>query len=146
MHPSLENRQRIALLIFFIGDHLLWYYGGHFQQVSLFYVVVSEIVRVGALAAAILSIWNVNFMKQALMTIMVYCFVMFPLNFNGSFNYSPMKQETSYNLLWFKRDSTVVIDYGHIAMILYLWCLFGLYIFVFKHMDRYLLDKRKLQQ
>lgn len=142
MTPSLENRQRIALLIFFVGDHLLWYYGGHFQQVSLFYVVVSEIVRVGALATAILSVWNINLMKEALLTIMVYCFVMFPLNFNGSFNYSPMKQETSYNLLWFKRDSTVAIDYAYVSMILYLWFLLGLYLFVLKCMDKHILDKK----
>lgn len=103
----------------------------------------SEIVRVGALAAAILSIWNVNFMKQALMTIMVYCFVMFPFNLNAASSYSVVLKITSLNLLWFKKDSTVAVDHAIWGSLLYILFLLFLYCFVFKHMDKHLLPRRE---
>lgn len=132
MSPSLENRQRIALLVFFVGDHLLWYWGGHFQQASLFYVIASEILRAGALTAVIASCFGINILEKALFVVVCYCYVMLPLNLYGFRSQHKWYNTPSIDLLWFKRDSAIPIDHGFAAFLLYVWFLLFLYYLVFK--------------
>ena len=46
MKTSIKNRNIIALFAFFIFDHVIWYYCGFFEHISLFYVIASELIRI----------------------------------------------------------------------------------------------------
>lgn len=132
MVPSLENRQRIALLVFFVGDHLLWYYGGHFEQVSLFYVVLSETIRILGFIALVISFFYINCAKIFLFVIIYYCYAMLPLNIYGGFSEHPGYRTPTLNLLWFKSNAAIPIESSFLSVILYMLFLVFLYLYVFK--------------
>lgn len=78
---SLGNRSRIVLVSFFLIDHVVWIYGGHIEQASFFYVVLSECVRLLALVFALGSFFSKKLLKSGITMVMVYCAIMIPSTF-----------------------------------------------------------------
>lgn len=155
MTLSVNNRYRLVLLLFFLLDHLVWLYGGHLEQAAFFYVLLSECVRLGALAALIASFFTPRYIKASVNALMAYCAIMMLLNFWGSYSYGYRSRYiTSYlfdtpyytrpilNILWFKKDRCVPIEHGFSAAAFYMYFLLFAYLFAAKHVPRPTGDKK----
>ena len=61
MRISVDNRHRIVLLLLVIVDHFIWLYGGHWEQASFAYVVLTECIRIFVGIALVVSFFIKRF-------------------------------------------------------------------------------------
>lgn len=132
MTLSLNNRNRIALLLFFLLDHCAWLYGGHLEQAAFFYVVLSECVRILALLAVLASFFTPRYLTTSITLLMAYCAIMMLLNLYGSYD-KLFYQAPIPNIFWFKKYRTVPVAHGLLAAIFYMYFLLFSYFFAAKH-------------
>lgn len=141
MKISIENRHRIVLLLFFLLDHLVWIYGGHLEQAAFFYVVVSECVRMLVLVIVVISFHNNKILSISIKMLMLYCVVMVPLNFYGSYCYTKL-MNTVPNVLFFKKEHFIPIEYSLAATLFYTQFMLFIYFFSGKYIDPEILNKK----
>ena len=121
---SIDNRHRIVLLLFVIIDHLIWLYGGHWEQASFAYVVLTECLRILVGMALVASFFYKKILRISVNFILSYCAIMMLLNFIGSSSdgMSFVSQPgATPNVLFFKKDRLVPIDHGFFASVVYLY-------------------------
>lgn len=114
------NRSRIVLLTFFICDHAIWYYGNHFSQVSMWYVVPSEAIRIVSAIGVLLSFFYKNIIDKIILTVMGYCTFMFFANFHAASSYGLYQKDVLLpNILLFKKHPNVPVGGAMIATFFY---------------------------
>ena len=64
MHISVDNRHRIVLLLFVTVDHFIWLYGGHWEQASFAYVVMTECIRIFVGMALVASFFDKKILEK----------------------------------------------------------------------------------
>lgn len=128
---SPENRSRIVLVSFFLIDHVVWIYGGHIEQASFFYVALSECVRLLALIFVLGSFFSKKLLKSGITMVMVYCAIMIPLNFYGSYSIKGVRDVQ--NVLLFKKDKSIPVEYSFASAFFYIYYLLFSYVFLVKY-------------
>ena len=83
MRISVENRHRIVLLLFVLVDHFIWLYGGHWEQASFAYVVMTECLRIIVGMALVASFFYPRILEGSVKFVLAYCLVMLVLNLFG---------------------------------------------------------------
>ena len=146
MHISVDNRHRIVLLLFVVLDHLVWLYGGHWEQASFAYVVMTECFRVFVAFALIASFFYKKILEITVNFMLSYCAIMMLLNFIGSstdgMSFVPQPGATP-NVLFFKKDRLVPIDHGFLASVIYLYFILSAYFFSGKYINQEILTKSR---
>ena len=140
MTISLDNRSRLVLLVFCVLDHAVWYYGGHFEQASMVYVVLSECIRMLALVIVLASFYEKRLLTPGVYMVMLYCTIMIPLNIYGSYSYKHGTQ--ALNPFFFKKQDHIPIHYAFQAFFFYAFYVLFSYTIAAKHMSLHLLKKR----
>ena len=144
MNISVDNRHRIVLLLFVIVDHFIWLYGGHWEQASFAYVVLTECIRIFVGIALVASFLYKRILEISVNFILSYCAIMMLLNFIGSssdgmsFYSSP---GATPNVLFFKKDRFVPIDHALLSAFVYLYFLLCAYFFSGKHINPEIVEK-----
>ncbi len=136
---SVDNRHRIVLLLFVIVDHLIWLYGGHWEQASFAYVVLTECLRILVAVALVASFFYKKILEISVNFILSYCAIMMLLNFIGSSSdgMSFVSQPgATPNVLFFKKDRLVPIDHGFFASVVYLYFILSAYFFSGKYINK----------
>ena len=136
---SVDNRHRIVLLLFVIVDHLIWLYGGHWEQASFAYVVLTECLRILVGMALVASFFYKKILEISVNFILSYCAIMMLLNFIGSSSdgMSFVSQPgATPNVLFFKKDRLVPIDHGFFASVVYLYFILSAYFFSGKYINK----------
>ena len=72
MRISVDSRHRIVLLLFVIVDHLIWLYGGHWEQASFAYVVLTECLRILVAVALVASFFYKKILEISVNFILLY--------------------------------------------------------------------------
>ncbi len=145
MRISVDNRHRIVLLLFVIVDHFIWLYGGHWEQVSFAYVVMTECLRILVGMALVASFFYKKILEISVNIILSYCAIMMLLNFIGSTdktNFSEVPGSVD-NVFWFKKDRLVPIDHGFLASVIYLYFILSAYFFSGKYINKNTIMKAK---
>ena len=135
MNISVDNRHRIVLLFFVIVDHFIWLYGGHWEQASFAYVVLTECIRIFVGIALVASFFYKRILEISVNFILSYCAIMMLLNFIGGTdktNFSEVPGSVD-NVFWFKKDRLVPIDHGFLASVIYLYFILNAYFFSGKY-------------
>ncbi|MBB5143236.1 hypothetical protein [Desulfovibrio intestinalis] len=146
MRLSVDNRHRIVLLFFVIIDHFIWLYGGHWEQASFVYVIMTECIRIFVGIAFVASFFYKKILEFSVKITLTYCLVMMVLNIFGyssdgmSFFSSP---GATPNVLFFKKDRFVPIDHALLAALLYLYFLLCAYFFSGKYINQEILAKSR---
>ena len=138
MRISVDNRHRIVLLAFVIVDHFIWLYGGHWEQASFAYVVMTECFRVFVGIALVASFFYKKILEITINFILSYCAIMMLLNFIGGTdktNFSEVPGSMD-NVFWFKKDRLVPIDHGFLASVIYLYFILSAYFFSGKYVNK----------
>lgn len=107
MRISVDNRHRIVLLLFVIVDHFIWLYGGHWEQASFAYVVLTECIRIFVGIALVVSFFYKKILEISVNFILSYCAIMMLLNFIGGTdktNFSEVPGAVD-NVFWFKKNA-----------------------------------------
>ena len=137
MRVSVDNRHRIVLLLFVIIDHFIWLYGGHWEQASFAYVVMTECLRIFVGMALVASFFYKKILEISVNIILSYCAIMMLLNFIGSTdktNFSEVPGSVD-NVFWFKKDRLVPIDHGFLASVIYLYFILSAFFFSGKYIN-----------
>ncbi|CAK7025995.1 MAG: hypothetical protein DESF_01083 [Desulfovibrio sp.] len=145
MRISVDNRHRIVLLLFVIIDHFIWRYGGHWEQASFAYVIITECIRIFVGIALAASFFYKKILEIAVNFILSYCAIMMLLNFIGGTdktNFSEVPGSVD-NVFWFKKDRLVPIDHGFLASVIYLYFILSAYFFSGKYINKYTKIKTK---
>ncbi|SCM73942.1 hypothetical protein [Desulfovibrio sp. 86] len=145
MRISVDNRHRIVLLAFIIVDHFIWLYGGHWEQASFAYVVMTECIRIFVGIALVVSFFYKKILEIAVNFILSYCAIMMLLNFIGGTdktNFSEVPGSVD-NVFWFKKDRLVPIDHGFLAAVVYLYFILSAYFFSGKYFNKNTMIKTK---
>ena len=145
MRISVDNRHRIVLLAFIIVDHFIWLYGGHWEQASFAYVVMTECIRIFVGIALVVSFFYKKILEIAVNFILSYCAIMMLLNFIGGTdktNFSEVPGSVD-NVFWFKKDRLVPIDHGFLASVVYLYFILSAYFFSGKYFNKNTMIKTK---
>ena len=145
MRISVNNRHRIVLLLFVIVDHFIWLYGGHWEQASFAYVIITECIRIFVGIALAASFFYKKILEIAVNFILSYCAIMMLLNFIGGTdktNFSEVPGSVD-NVFWFKKDRLVPIDHGFLASVIYLYFILSAYFFSGKYINKYTKIKTK---
>ncbi len=133
MPISPENRCRIVLLLFFIVDHLVWAAAGNFERVALFYVVISECVRLFALFAFIASFYCSKILSTSVAVIMAYSLIMLSLGYYGSHVVVYRFGRPMPNIMGFKREENIPLESW---LVFYYTCvIISTYMFAAKHIS-----------
>ena len=143
MRISVDNRHRIVLLAFVIVDHFIWLYGGHWEQASFAYVVITECIRIFVGIALVASFFYKKILEITVNFILSYCAIMMLLNFIGGTdktNFSEVPGSVD-NVFWFKKDRFVPIDHGFLASVLYLYFILSAYFFSGKYINKNIITK-----
>ena len=144
MRISVDNRHRIVLLLFVIVDHFIWLYGGHWEQASFAYVVITECIRIFVGIALVASFFYKKILEITVNFILSYCAIMMLLNFIGSssdgMSFVPQPGATP-NVLFFKKDRLVPIDHGFLASVIYLYFILNAYFFSGKYINKNIITK-----
>ena len=145
MRISVENRHRIVLLLFVLVDHFIWLYGGHWEQASFAYVVMTECIRIFVGIAFVVSFFYKKILEISVNFILSYCAIMMLLNFIGSSSdgMSFVSQPgATPNVLFLKKDRLVPIDYGFLAVVFYAYFILSTYFFSGKHINPEIIAKK----
>ena len=145
MRISVDNRHRIVLLLFVVVDHFIWLYGGHWEQASFAYVVMTECIRIFVGIALVVSFFYKKILEIAVNFILSYCAIMMLLNFIGGTdktNFSEVPGSVD-NVFWFKKDRLVPIDHGFLASVVYLYFILSAYLFSGKYFNKNTMIKTK---
>lgn len=145
MRISVDNRHRIVLLVFVVVDHFIWLYGGHWEQASFAYVVMTECIRIFVGIAFVVSFFYKKILEISVNIILSYCAIMMLLNFIGSTdktNFSEVPGSVD-NVFWFKKDRLVPIDHGFLASVIYLYFILSAYFFSGKYINKNSIMKAK---
>ena len=140
---SIDNRHRIVLLLFVIVDHFIWRYGGHWEQASFAYVVLTECLRILVGMALVASFFYKKILEISVNFILSYCAIMMLLNFIGGTdktNFSEVPGSVD-NVFWFKKDRLVPIDHGFLASVIYLYFILSAYFFSVKYSNPKIVGK-----
>ena len=143
MRISVDNRHRIVLLLFVIIDHFIWLYGGHWEQASFAYVVLTERLRIFVGVALVASFFYKKILEISVNFILSYCAIMMLLNFIGGTdktNFSEVPGSVD-NVFWFKKDRLVPIDHGFLASVIYLYFILSAYFFSGKYINPRTVEK-----
>lgn len=133
---SAETRNITALILFVIFDHLIWYYCGIFEHVSIFYVVASEAVRIIALYGIVSVFYTKKHIHIVVLIIVVYCFLMLPfISFAGRSHYYADNSLID-NVLYIRKDTAIAIDSPFIAFFWYIYFMMSMYYFAWRHLDK----------
>ncbi|MDY0259353.1 MAG: hypothetical protein RBR41_06755 [Desulfovibrio sp.] len=146
MRISIDNRHRIVLLAFIIVDHFIWLYGGHWEQASFAYVVMTECIRVFVGIALVASFFRPKILEGSVNFILSYCAIMMLLSFIGSSSDGislTTQPGATPNILFFKKDRLVPIDHGFLASVIYLYFILSAYFFSGKYINKYTVTKPK---
>lgn len=133
---SLEKRNMLTLLIFFIFDHLLWYFCGFFKHVSLFYIIMSEVVRLIAMYGIINSFFSKKHVHMTVFIIVIYCFLMIPFSFYAGRSHYYADGSLLDNPLQIRKEKEIPVDYPIIAIFSYMYFMTSMYYFAWKHLDK----------
>ena len=146
MRISVDNRHRIVLLLLVIVDHFIWLYGGHWEQASFAYVVLTECIRIFVGIALVVSFFYKKILEFSVNIILAYCAIMAILNFSGCTTEGISASSTPGampNILFFKKDRLVPIDHGFLASVVYLYFILSAYFFSGKHINLEVLAKKQ---
>ena len=146
MPISVDNRHRIVLLLFVIIDHFIWLYGGHWEQASFAYVIITECIRIFVSIALVASFFYKKILEITVNFILSYCAIMMLLNFIGSSSdgMSFVSQPgATPNVLFLKKDRLVPIDHGFLASVIYLYFILSAYFFSGKYINKNNMIKAK---
>ena len=129
MRISVDNRHRIVLFAFIVVDHFVWLYGGHWEQASFAYVVMTECIRVFVGIALVASFFRPKILEGSVKFVLAYCLAMMLLNVFGSTDKVRPSDVpgTMDNVFWFKKDRLVPIDHGFLASVVYLYFILSAY-------------------
>ena len=143
MRISVDNRHRIVLLLFVVFDHLVWLYGGHWEQASFAYVVMTECLRILVGMALVASFFYPRILEGSVKFVLAYCLVMLVLNLFGCTDRSRRISVPGSmpNFFWFKKDRLVPIDYGFLAVVFYAYFILSTYFFSGKHINPEIITK-----
>ena len=138
MRISVDNRHRIVLLAFIIVDHFIWLYGGHWEQASFAYVVMTECIRVFVGIALVASFFRPKILEGSVKFVLAYCLAMFVLNIFGCTDKARNSDipGSMVNVFWFKKDRLVPIDHGFLASVIYLYFILSAYFFSGKYINK----------
>ena len=144
MRISVDNRHRIVLLAFVIVDHFIWLYGGHWEQASFAYVVITECIRIFVGMALVASFFDKKILEPSVNIVLAYCVIMMLLNIFGSTDkVRPSDVPGSVdNVFWFKKDRFVPIEYGFLAVAFYAYFILSAYFFSGKYIDPEIIAKK----
>ena len=145
MRISVNNRHRIVLLLFVIVDHFIWLYGGHWEQASFAYVVITECIRIFVGMALVASFFDKKILEPSVNIVLAYCVIMMLLNIFGSTDkVRPSEVPGSVdNVFWFKKDRLVPIEHGFLASVIYLYFILSTYVFSGKYFNKNSMIKTK---
>ena len=145
MRISVDNRHRIVLLAFVIVDHFIWLYGGHWEQASFAYVVMTECFRVFVAFALVASFFRPKILEGSVKFVLAYCVAMLLLNLFGCTDKSRGGRAPGSmpNIFWFKKDRLVPIDDGFLAVVFYVSFILSTYFFSGKYIDQEIIVKNK---
>ncbi|WP_407844715.1 hypothetical protein [Desulfovibrio falkowii] len=146
MRISVDNRHRIVLLLLVIVDHFIWLYGGHWEQASFAYVVLTECIRIFVGIALVVSFFYKKILEFSVNIILAYCAIMAILNFSGCTTEGISASSTPGampNILFFKKDRLVPIEYGFLASIFYIYFILSTYFFSGKYINPEVLAKKQ---
>ena len=146
MRISVDNRHRIVLLAFIVVDHFIWLYGGHWEQASFAYVVMTECIRIFVGIALVASFFYKKILEITINFILSYCAIMMLLSFIGSSSDGMSfvsEPGATPNVLFFKKDRLVPIDHGFLASVIYLYFILSAYFFSGKYINKYTITKAK---
>ena len=140
---SVDNRHRIVLLLFVIVDHLIWLYGGHWEQASFVYVVLTECLRILVGMALVASFFYPRILEGSVKFVLAYCLVMMLLNLFGCTDKTRNSDipGSMPNVFWFKKDRCVPIEYGFLASAIYLYFILSAYFFSGKYINPEIVEK-----
>ena len=135
MRISVDNRHRIVLLLFVIIDHFIWRYGGHWEQASFAYVIITECIRIFVSIALVASFFYPRILEGSVKFVLAYCLVMMLLNLFGCTDKSGGYRipGSMPNVFWFKKDRLVPIEYGFLASMFYIYFILSAYFFSVKY-------------
>lgn len=136
MKMSIENRNRITLLVFFIFDHLVWYLCGFFDNVSLLYIVMSEAIRFVAIYGIINSFFSGQRVHMAVSIIVVYCFLMIPFSFYAGRSHYYADGSVLDNPLLIRKEKEIPVDSPMVAIGFYMYFMASMYYFAWRHLDK----------
>lgn len=145
-----QSAQNSAFAFFSVGPCCLvvWRASG---AGGFFYVVLSQCVRIGALAALITSFFTPRYVTASVTALIAYCAIMMLLNFYGAYSYKytriylpdiPYYSSPIFNILWFKKDRYVPVEHGLFAAGFYMYFLLVAYFFAAKHVPLPTRDKK----
>ena len=145
MRISVDNRHRIVLFAFIVVDHFVWLYGGHWEQASFAYVVMTECIRVFVGIALVASFFRPKILEGSVKFVLAYCLAMMLLNVFGSTDkVRPSDVPGSVdNVFWFKKDRLVPIEHGFLASVIYLYFILSTYVFSGKYFNKNSMIKTK---
>ena len=144
MRISIDNRHRIVLLAFIIVDHFIWLYGGHWEQASFAYVVMTECIRILVAIALVASFFYPKILEGSVKVVLAYCAIMMLLSFIGSSSDGislTTQPGATPNILFFKKDRLVPIDHGFLASVIYLYFILSAYFFSGKYINKNIITK-----
>lgn len=133
MKNSIKNRNIIALFAFFIFDHVIWYYCGFFEHISLFYVIASELIRIIALYGIIACWLEKNCTNTITFIIITYCFLMLPFTFFAGRAYYYADGSLLDNVLYIRKEKEIPIDCPIISALCYMYFMSAMYYFAWKY-------------
>lgn len=144
MRISVDNRHRIVLLLFVLIDHFIWRYGGHWEQASFAYVIITECIRIFVSIALVASFFYPRILEGSVKFVLVYCLVMMLLNLFGCTDKSRGYSipGSMPNVFWFKKDRLVPIEYGFLASMFYIFFILSTYFFSGKYINPEILAKK----
>lgn len=129
-----RNRNVIALTIFLVCDHFIWYYCGIFEHVSTFYSMTSEVIRVSSIFGIASLYLNKKYACEVVFLIVIYCFLMLPfLIISGRLHY--VDGSIIDNILYIRKHDEKAIDSPFIAFFWYIYFMAGMYYFAWKKLD-----------
>lgn len=146
MRISVDNRHRIVLLLFVVVDHFIWLYGGHWEQASFAYVVMTECIRIFVGIALVASFFYKKILEIAINFILSYCAIMMLLSFIGSSSDGlslTTQLGATPNILFFKKDRLIPIEHGIFASIIYVYFILFVYLFSGKYINKGAVTKPK---
>ena len=148
MRISVDNRHRIVLLFFVIVDHFIWLYGGHWEQASFAYVVLTECIRILVGMALVASFFYPRILEGSVKFVLAYCLAMCVLNIFGCMDKARNSDipGSMVNVFWFKKDRCVPIEYGFLALVIYSYFILGAYFFSGKYINPEIIAKKNINR
>ncbi len=111
------------------------------EQAALFYVILSECVRILAIVIVVVSYFNVKILNKSVSVLMLYCVVMGYMNF-GTSSDNTLFGNAPVNMFYFKKEKNIPIIHGTFAAVYYMYMLIFSYFFAAKYISPKIIQKK----